>query len=179
MTKIMLDLETLSLETNAAILTIGAVAFDQTQVLSTFYSRISLASSTAVGLTIDPNTIQFWMSQPEESRKEAFGGVTPLSVALADLSLWIKNQGEVSEVWANGMVDFIWLKSAWKAIKTPHQPTFEEKFFPYYKERDFRTAKAILPKVTISDEPIAHHAMHDAKWQARYLIESLQKEHKC
>lgn len=175
MKKIMLDLETLGLATNAAILTIGAVSFDEDQVTSKFYSQVSLTSSVAAGLTVDPDTIKFWMSQPEDARKQAFAGSTPLFVALQDLSVWLKAQGEISEVWSNGILDTIWLKSAWEASKPQNAPAFDTHFFPYYKERDFRTAKALLPRVEIPDEPIAHHAMHDAKWQAEYLIKTLKE----
>lgn len=175
MTKIMLDLETLGLSNNAAILTIGAVAFDQDQVLNTFYRQVSLTSSIAAGLTVDASTLQFWMSQPEDARKQAFGGLTPLYVVLQDLSTWIHSQKDIAEVWSNGAVDIVWLKSAWESVKKIHDKSFSDQFFPYYMERDFRTAKALLPKVEIPDEPIAHHAMYDARWQANYLIKSLQE----
>lgn len=172
MNKIMIDLETMGLNDKAPILSIGAVAFNETEVTDTFYVSVSLESSMSYGLVPDASTIKFWMYQPDDARIKAMEGDVGLGPSFLALANWWYSQGEISEVWANGNKDFIWLKSAAEALGNID---FEKDFFPYYKERDFRTAKALLPRVTIPDEEISHHAMYDARWQANYLIKALQE----
>jgi exodeoxyribonuclease VIII len=170
---VMIDLETLGLNDKAPILSIGAVSFDNNEVTEEFYVQVDLESSMEAGLTPDASTIKFWMGQPKDAQDQAFSGRQSLNLALSSLANWLKSLGDVDGVWTNGNKDMIWLKSAYDATKLGK---FEEDFFPYYKERDFRTAKSMLPQVTIEDEAIAHHAMYDARWQARYLIEAQKSQ---
>ena len=169
MNNIMFDLETLGLNDDAAILSIGAVKFDHNYITDEFYVKISLESSLLANLSVDASTIKFWLSQPSAARNEAFSGTEPLHMALLSLIHWA-DFDNIDEVWTNGNKDIIWLKSAMSATGVnPKEPWL------FWKERDFRTAKSLLPNVTITDEPVAHHALHDARWQARYLIKALNQ----
>ncbi len=74
----MVDLETLGVLPNAAILTIGAVKFNRGGRLQTldnsdhFYHRIVIQSSLDVGLTTSPETEIWWNQQEPAIRHEAF-----------------------------------------------------------------------------------------------------------
>ncbi len=70
--QIMIDIETLSTEPNAAILSIGAVLFsvEQKKIIRTFTINIKMESSINYG-HISPETVQWWMEQPYQAR-EAF-----------------------------------------------------------------------------------------------------------
>lgn len=174
MTKLMLDLETLSLKDTAAILSIGAVLFNNEEIIDNFYVSVNLQSCIDKGMTIDESTLQFWLSQPEEARSIAFEKGVSIEDAVESVTEWLyldNRIDSIDEVWANGNKNFIWLKNAFNSVNV----NFESSICEYYKERDLRTAKAILPIVTIKDELIAHHTMYAARWQANYLIKALKE----
>ena len=68
----MVDLETMGKTNNAAIISIGAVFFDESAVYcgNSFYSVIDLRSSLDLNLTVDASTILWWLQQNETARKE-------------------------------------------------------------------------------------------------------------
>lgn len=94
---ITLDLETLSLSANAAILEIAAVAWDRKADIDPilpdyppFISHVDLRSCVADGFDIDPESIIWWRSQPEKIRREVFyGEAFPLSQVLESFSAWL------------------------------------------------------------------------------------------
>jgi hypothetical protein len=71
----MIDLETLSTQTDAMILSVGAVLFTADQdehgyPRTQLYCKPSLQSQQEVGLHIDPNTLRWWFRQSGEARAE-------------------------------------------------------------------------------------------------------------
>jgi len=75
---IMVDLETLSTETDAVVLSIGAVRFrldtrDDIESIKDedrcFYSRLDTTDQENEGRSIDPSTVEWWESQSAEARK--------------------------------------------------------------------------------------------------------------
>ncbi|MNQ85404.1 hypothetical protein D3C85_1005660 [compost metagenome] len=71
-------------------------------------------------------------------------------------------------MWTNGAVDHAWLDSMFAdaGLKNP---------VPYWKQRDYRTLKALLPHVKADelDGFVAHDALWDAKWQAAHAVKLL------
>ncbi len=61
----MLDLETMGNTSNAAIISIAAVYFDETGVGRSFYHKVSLGSSCAIGLEMDADTVLWWLKQSD------------------------------------------------------------------------------------------------------------------
>lgn len=109
MKHVMLDLETLSTEANAVILSIGACWFDphgeefrrETPLEGpgdypydltklNFRANINLQSCIDVGMGITGSTVRWWADQSEKARQDAFGGETPIREALNDLTDFIK-----------------------------------------------------------------------------------------
>lgn len=78
---ISLDLETVSLSSDAAIIQIGAAAIT-TKHLKTFTQHISLASNEAAKRDVSISTMEWWNKQDPELRKRVFGGTTQLETAL-------------------------------------------------------------------------------------------------
>jgi exodeoxyribonuclease VIII len=62
MNNIMLDLETMGIQSDAAIVAIGAVRFDLEtgKVGESWYSPVDLDSSLHLGLTVTESTVQWW-----------------------------------------------------------------------------------------------------------------------
>lgn len=93
MIDVMIDIETLGTKPGAAILSIGAVMFSATGLGETFYTPVSLKSCTDIGLTVDPDTVAWWMQQSEEARQAAFqADAPPLQTALLRLNDWFATQ---------------------------------------------------------------------------------------
>jgi len=162
--EMMLDLETMSLAPNAAVVAIGAAVIYEGAITDQFYLTVSLKSCMEYGLKSDASTILWWLKQDVEAQKEIFGATTELDTALVLFSRFCAAY-KIEGMWGNG-VDFdnTILSNAYKVLnmRTP---------WPYYANRCFRTAKAmhhrILPQ---EDNPNKHHALQDALWQAQYLL---------
>ena len=69
-TKVMADIETMGVTPGSAIVSLGAVKFDLTGIQDKFYRRICLKSNLGMGLTIDPDTLSWWMKQSDGARAE-------------------------------------------------------------------------------------------------------------
>jgi len=174
---VMIDLETLGLKNDAVILSIGAVYFDETGIdlNNTFYREINIQSCIDLGLTIDGDTISWWMQQSEKARK-VFDNKkikTHINQAIDDLVSFLKRYGNQKDlkIWSNGYMDIIWLRSAF-------QKTIRD--LPWSKnERDFRTFRDTQPKLEdheLPKEATKHNALADAIWQAEYTIKIMQKK---
>lgn len=162
MNEVMLDLETLSLENNAAIIAIGAVRFDDKGILDTFYQNVDLESSVKHGLHIDPATIKWWMQQDDDARAMLNKDLVWLEVALQRFTDWL---GVNPFIWGNGAAfDNVVIKNAYKAIGS-RAP------WGYKNDMCYRTVKTLNPLVPYEFEGVAHCAVDDAKNQAMHLIQ--------
>ena len=170
---VMLDLETMGTSSNAAIVAIGAVAFDidAGTVGDRFYRVVDLGTSVAMGGEIDADTVLWWMQQSDEARAMFTRDSVPLSVALAEFEVWMSERGEMTgaRVWGNGAAfDNVILSSAYRrsAIKQP---------WPHWNDRCYRTIKALYPDVKLERVGTHHNAVDDAESQARHLIAMLKR----
>jgi len=71
----MIDLETLSTNPNAVILTVGGVKFDPTTQMkpySEMYFRVDVDSQTNMGRDVMQDTVNWWSKQPKQISDEAF-----------------------------------------------------------------------------------------------------------
>jgi hypothetical protein len=166
-TDFMLDLETLGRGPNAAILSIGAVAFDlQTMSENTFEQRIDLASAMRGG-KVDASTVRWWMQQDHDAREALFdqAGTVSLSTALADFGAWIGQFCPKPDrrVWGNGAsFDNVILRSAYE---------FHNHDAPwgYWGDRCFRTLRNLHPGFDLPFEGVRHSALADARHQVRMI----------
>jgi hypothetical protein len=158
---VMLDIETLSTQSDACILTIGAIKFSRNRYLlpleqsDTFYRRISKESCDAAGLHTDPSTVEWWMKQSDDAKYEVFTEHDRVSIknALYDFSEWFGNS---RFIWGHGSVfDVTILNNAYRAHDM--QPPWN-----FWNVRDTRTLYDI-GNVSVKSLPKenAHHAVHD------------------
>jgi len=172
---IMLDLETLSSSSNAAIIAIGAVRFDMTNMQieldNTFYRTISPKSAQQSGGEIDGNSVLWWFMQPEEARAEFIGDSNAsIESALNDFSKWVR-ETPCEGIWAHGSYfDNVVLSNAYLRLKrTPPWDFFE-------LNRCYSTVAYMHPEIPFVKEGIEHHALHDAISQAKHLCEILKNK---
>lgn len=159
--EVMLDLETLSVNPNAAILTIGAIKWNRRgpllpmRELPQFYRRIELKSCVEVGREINEGTKKWWSEQSKEAQYEVFGHPDriPLKQALEEFKEWY---GFSTSVWANGDdFDCVILSESARACNV-------EVPWKFWQTRDVRTLYD-LGNVKKRDLPNngAHNALDD------------------
>lgn len=169
---IMLDLETMGTSPDAAIVAIGAVAFDANggEIGPCFYETIDLASSTALGAVIDAATVKWWLRQSDAARRPISDGGISLVAALEMFRIWV---GDVAEpaavcVWGNGAdFDNVILRRAYDREGIPQA-------WGKYGNRCYRTAKSLRPDIKLQRIGTHHNAADDAESQARHLVAVLQ-----
>lgn len=162
--RVMIDIETLGLETGSAILSIGAVRFNETSVWDEFYQEISVQSCQESGLTIDAGTLEWWLQQDDSVAEVLVGGRTLVDV----LGEFILYYGDADEVWANSPAfDCEMIEEACRAVG-------KQAPWDYSQKRDVRTVRKLPGAVDVEMEGEEHNALDDAKWQARVVGETLQ-----
>jgi len=161
----MIDIETIGVAPDATILTIAAQCFDP---LGTgcyprhYYARVTLESQEH--RSIDDGTLDWWGSQPECAREEAFNqeGRVPLDQALDELGklIWTSKF-----LYCQGPTfDCTILENAYKSYG---------KVLPwkYFMVRDSRTVFGLWPDQPVS--PASHHALEDCRRQIGMLQRTL------
>ena len=174
MTNIMLDLETLGKDSNAVILSIGAVFFDPLtgETGAEFYQTVDLNDSLKYG-KVDASTITWWMKQGYDA-KDIFEDeqASLLSETLLDfytfVNLDLPSEKEGSAVvWGNGpSFDNVILRNAYEAC---YEKTGLEAPWEYFNEGCVRTVVklgrillSIDPKNTMEFSGTTHNALDDA-----------------
>ena len=166
MPHIMIDLETMGTRPDAAIIAIGAVAFDKYGVHDTFYLNVDLQSAVTTGARIDPSTVMWWLKQSDEARAAFDTKGVDLVTALDRLDAWFDMQVDGCEgVWGNGAsFDNTILSESYKRLG--FNPPW-----PFWKDRCYRTMKSMFPDVEMDRSGTHHNALDDARSQALHLIE--------
>lgn len=179
--RIMIDLETLSADHTAGILTIGAVKFGTALHVDSqpyFYDKVLPQDNARYNLHEDVATLEWWDKQDPEVRQEAFSGIKPLRTVLSDFTAWVEriaNHVPLSEIelWSRGAdFDLVILSNAYYEV-------FGEYPFNFRKHMCERTLRALLPSTVRiefeeSYEGRKHYALMDAKYQAHIATRTLQ-----
>ena len=166
---IMIDLETLGTTADAAILSIGAVAFDLdagtlcVDPAATFYCVLNIDSQP--GRKITSSTLAWWMGQPPAAQAVFNEDGEHIRSVLYALGNWIVSKGEGAQVWSNGAdFDLPMLAHAYASQEVP---------LPWapYAARCYRTYKNLPGARAVKVEREGHHhnALYDAIYQATHL----------
>lgn len=179
-TDVMLDLETMGNGPDAAIVAIGAVAFDiETATISPvgLYHRVDLDSAVKYGGVLDASTVTWWLHKPSQAAREE---ITRKDLdrehiidALDLFSFWLRNEaaGEETRVWGNGAAfDNVILRRAYQRGK-------REAPWSHWNDRCYRTIKGLYGhQVKIERTGTHHHALADAEAQAVHLLRMLNSD---
>lgn len=176
--KIMLDLETLSTRSDAAIVAIGAVAFDRSSVATIpsgrFYMLINPEDAAKYG-HISGATFGWWVLQSPEARAMFALPCVRLPDALSEFSAWCSTvcsgDARALEMWGNGSdFDNVVLGSAYDKLGEPRP-------WKYNMSRCFRTLKSHASdewNKAMRDKHAKgthHNALDDAVRQAEIAVE--------
>ena len=167
MSNIMVDLETMSTQPNAAIVAIGAVKFGSNGLSEEFYATVDLETSVKTGGHIDPKTVMWWMNQSEEARREFCNSNLSLFTALQDFSKFVGAKKK-AKIWGNGAsFDNVVLGCAYDSVNL-------ERPWDFWNDRCYRTMKNTFNGIEYVEPDIKHHALEDAKAQAVHLCKIIQ-----
>ena len=117
---IMIDLETLGVEQDAAIIAIGACFFDpfSGKIGDEFTVKIEWESAME-GRSISASTVKWWSQQSVEAQKGVTDGKHSMEQALRDFKYWAQIRASSTiRVWGNGATfDITLLENAFKQYK--------------------------------------------------------------
>jgi hypothetical protein len=171
MLDVMLDLETLATSPDSTILTCGAVKFDpfsNKEPSDPFYVKISVDDQTAMGRSINPDTVEWWSKQSQESQDEAFGDEGRISPDEFTIQL-NKYLVGVGNVWAQGtMFDIVILENLYRMLGKPLP-------WRYSQIRDSRTLFDLGDDSIKKNNASAHNALADSYFQAQ-SVQSIYKQ---
>lgn len=165
---VMLDLETLSSQPDAAIISIGACTFrtDGTAMTADerklFTISIDMVSSQRAGGHVDAGTIRWWLQQSDAARAAVTGSNSAnVAVALQMFRSWLLEIGP-ARIWGNGAgFDNIILRQAYQRLQM-------EAPWGFYQDRCYRTLKNLRGEIQFTRMGIAHSALDDAVSQAMH-----------
>lgn len=163
----MVDIETLSTEPNAVVLSIGAVLFaldgyDTYETLEEdgrcFFAILDINSQIDLGRHVSGDTILWWMKQGRMAQQETFreAGRVPVETVLEQL--W--PQIEPRNMWGNGSnFDNVIINTLYRDYGY-EQP-------PFWKAKDLRTIKYLAHDKAADhiERGVEHSAIDDAKYQ--------------
>nr|HAU9189492.1 exonuclease [Escherichia coli] len=173
---LMIDLEAMGKNPDAPIASIGAVFFDpQTGEQGPEFSKI--IDMGTCGGTVDISTIEWWLQRSGEARAAILADRIPLDDALLQLREFIdENSGEFFvQVWGNGAnFDNVILRRSYERQEIPCP-------WRYTNDRDVRTMVALGLVMDFDARNVTtfegerHNALHDARYQAKYVSAIWQK----
>ena len=159
----MIDLETLSTNPNATILTVGGVKFDpytMAEPSQGMYFRVDVDSQTEMGRDVMQETVNWWSKQPKEISDEAFSDDNRAS--LDDMIKKInKFSVGVDVFWCQGpLFDYAILQDIYKQLGYPVP-------WQYWQIRDSRTLFSLVPRDSNEQRTGLHNALEDCYFQAK------------
>ncbi|HGJ5860153.1 MAG TPA: 3'-5' exonuclease [Arsenophonus nasoniae] len=171
---LMLDLETMSTQSNAAIIAIAAVPFEPLTgevCENLFYEIVDLRNQDLFDRHISGDTVLWWLSQSDNARNKITQAQTKsLPDVLIKLNLFVEHECcEQVQVWGNGCCfDNVILRTAFDNCDI-------KPFWHFRHDRDVRTIVEFGRQAGIdakNDFPfagVAHDALDDALHQVNYV----------
>lgn len=167
-TNVMLDVETMGIGPNAAMLSIAAATFDPygTGVMESFHAGIELESAVLHGGVVTPSTIAWWMHEDREHARRTYAELHKADIesVLYGFSTWYGSQS--IPTWANSPTfDCAIVRSAMERLRMPCP-------WHYGHERDLRTVRALTRNW--GSRTVAHDALADVTNQVTHLQEIIR-----
>ena len=159
----MIDLETLSTNPNATILTVGGVKFDpytNIEPAQGMYFRVDVDSQTEMGRDVMQDTLDWWGKQDAEIMEEALGDKDRISIdeMIKTLNKWCVG---VDVFWCQGpLFDYAILQNLYGQMGVPVP-------WNYWQIRDSRTLFSLVPRDPSETRTGLHNALEDCYFQAK------------
>lgn len=184
---ISLDIETLSTNKNAVVLTIGAttISLDGSPE-KTFYLRLDAQEQIDMGRHVSVSTIRWWTHQSPDAQRAAFDGVTvKAATALELLTAWLSEEGN-PPIYTNGpafdaailesLSEDLKMRAPWSHVRNRDLRTVEESIL--LSPDELLHERFYARKDRVYSNMVAHNALDDAKAQGeivRFWMSELKK----
>lgn len=161
---VMIDIETLSTENDAAIIAIGAVEFDLDRILQ---KRVWLINPRLASGRRDVSTLEWWAGQPQTTFETVWGGFERENVIAAELFNWMVPLREKHWIWAGPSTFDLSILKTWYRNQGMILP------WDWRAGRDLTTLSRLADQLEIDysgeefDGFIAHNPLSDCEKQAR------------
>lgn len=164
MDHLMVDIETMGNKSGCAIVSLAAVRFniDTGTHGEEFYRNISLESCLLAGLTVQADTVMWWLNQSKQARDSLKSDCTHIAKALHDFREFYNNEF----IWANSpRFDLEILAAAYGMLNTKIPWDFR-------KERCCRTLYSYAPDLIKGWKygGIAHKSLDDCHNQINKCV---------
>lgn len=167
----MIDVESFSLDENAALVGLGCAFFDlQTCTIGpTFSQTIHLATSVALGGRIDASTCLWWLGQSEAIRNQVRFQGRDVRLVMTDFCEWMREHSDPTTVRVYGNSDAFDIGKMERHLKWLGM---EPPWF-WTNRRCFRTIRNLYPQVKYDPSQKngeAHDPLVDAVFQVEHLF---------
>lgn len=164
MNNITFDLETLGNTSEAPIVQIAAVKFNEDGIYDEFDRKIKLESLDKYNFKVDYSTLLFWFSQKDIAIKQVMveGDRIDLRQALREFIEWIGKPSEYN-YWSHATFDPPILKNNLDKVQVPNS-------IPFRNHRDIRTLTHFTGKIETEFKGVKHNALDDCRYQAEYIL---------
>jgi exodeoxyribonuclease VIII len=162
----MLDMETMSTRSNAAIASIGATKFEVGKgITDKFYRTVDVKDCKSLGLNISKDTIQWWSEQNPAALAMLTKNTAPLGIVLSEFTEWFGPKS--IPTWGCGSdFDNVIMDNAYYALGRIRP-------WKFYHNRCYRTIKEIIQIPEAPREGTYHNALDDAIHQTNHLLKIL------
>ena len=169
MKDVMLNIETMGIGADAAVIAIGAAFFGNGKIGRTFHRRIPIEDAEKYG-KIDGSTVRWWMQQSDKARKRVMDSDKGDTIGvLLDFAKFLGKDKDDVKIWGNGAsFDNVILAGLYKRAGL-EQP------WKFWNDRCYRTIKALSPNTKIKHKGVEHDALDDAIAQAKHLMRITEK----
>lgn len=162
---VMVDLETLGVDPDSVILTLGAVKFDPYTAIEPtdhLYLKLDVEQQVEMGREVNEDTVEWWGRQDPAAQEEAFSTEGRVSVeqALRDLNRFVVG---ADAIWAQGSVfDIGMLENLYRMAGQPIP-------WPFWTVRDSRTLLGLVNynvREALKQTGL-HNSLQDSIFQAK------------
>lgn len=160
----MIDCETLSIKSDAALLSVGIVIFDGESILKEEELNINIINALYYGET-DKDTLKWWMDNKKAFTTYKNKEHIPLFEVCNKLCGLIEYY-KVEKFWAKGFMDFLWIQNAFDKFNLEYP-------WKYYMLRDLRV---VFDLFNVKHKTTKHTALDDAKEQTLLLINTRKQK---
>lgn len=172
MKNVMIDIETMSIRHDAAILSIGACVFDvdECKITDEFYQNIDLTSCIQLGLKTDRSTFAWWSKQENKQAWDSLKkNTTSIQRAISGFNEWCISLKEEVAPWSNpSTFDIVILQNAFNECYTAYP-------WKFYNISCYRTLRRLFPSIlTPRVGMLRHNALYDARYQAMHIMNVLR-----
>lgn len=172
MANITFDLETLGNTSNAPIIQIAAVIFDEKgEMLDSIDIRCDLETIPQNEFSVDYDTLRWWMNQVANNPKlvDVWNGAWIEHKEMIKMFMdWVKEMTQ-----KHGQL-FFWSHTTFDPpILDRHAKIYKTERLPFRDHRDIRTLTHIAGFYEVTKNNKAHDALSDCEYQARYIAKGL------